>query len=50
MSQSVAELLDEAANVPIVGFDLATHRAALESAATRDLVVYQERYLLVCRR
>ena len=34
----------------VPGFDLATHRAALESAATHDLVVYQERYLLVCRR
>ena len=34
----------------VPGFDLATHRAALESAASRDLVVYQERYLLVGRR
>jgi len=34
----------------VPGFDLTTHRAALESAATRDLVVHQERYLLACRR
>lgn len=34
----------------VPSFDLTTHRAALESAATRNLVVYQERYLLVCRR
>lgn len=34
----------------VPGFDLTTHRAALESAAALDLAVYQERYLLVCRR
>lgn len=30
----------------VPGFDIATHRDALESAADRDLVVYQERFLL----
>lgn len=34
----------------VPGFDLATHRPALEALAGRDLVVYQERLLLSCRR
>lgn len=32
------------------GFDISTHRGALESAAGRDLVVYQGRFLLSCCR
>jgi SAM-dependent methyltransferase len=34
----------------VPGFDVVTHRRALESAADRDLVVYQERFLLSCSR
>jgi SAM-dependent methyltransferase len=34
----------------VPGFDITTHRSALESAADRDLLVYQERFLLSCRR
>jgi SAM-dependent methyltransferase len=34
----------------VPGFDTGTHRQALESAAQRDLVIRQERYLLSCRR
>lgn len=34
----------------VPGFDVTTHRRALESAADRDLVVHQERFLLSCRR
>jgi SAM-dependent methyltransferase len=34
----------------VPGFDITTHRSALESAAGRDLLVYQERFLLSCRR
>lgn len=34
----------------VPGFDITTHRQALETAADRDLVVYQERLLLSCRR
>jgi SAM-dependent methyltransferase len=34
----------------VPGFDIAKHRSALESAADRDLLVYQERFLLSCRR
>jgi SAM-dependent methyltransferase len=34
----------------VPGFDVVTHRRALESAAGRDLLVYQERFLLSCRR
>lgn len=32
------------------GFDITTHRDALERAAGRDLLVYQGRFLLSCRR
>ena len=34
----------------VPGFDVASHRSALESAARRDLLVYQEYFLLSCRR
>ena len=34
----------------VPGFDIATRRSALEAAAGRDLLVYQERFLLSCRR
>jgi SAM-dependent methyltransferase len=34
----------------VPGFDVTAHRPALEAAAARDLVVHQERLLLVCRR
>jgi SAM-dependent methyltransferase len=34
----------------VPGFDVTTHRRALESAAGRDLLVYQERFLVSCRR
>jgi hypothetical protein len=34
----------------VPGFDVAAQRQALETAAARDLVVYQERFLLVGRR
>lgn len=34
----------------VPGFDITAHRHALESAAKRDLVVRQERFLLSCRR
>lgn len=34
----------------VPGFDITVHRNALESAAARDLVVRQERFLLSCRR
>jgi hypothetical protein len=34
----------------VPGFDVTVHRRALEAAAARDLVVYQERLLLVGRR
>lgn len=34
----------------VPGFSINTHRQALESAASRDLVVYQERFLLCGRR
>lgn len=34
----------------VPGFDIETHRSALESAAGRDLLVYQEYFLLSCRR
>jgi hypothetical protein len=34
----------------VPGFDITTHRGALESAAGRDLVIRQERFLLSCRR
>lgn len=34
----------------VPGFDIATHRQALEAAAGRELVVYQERFLLSARR
>jgi SAM-dependent methyltransferase len=33
----------------VPGFSVDAHRRALESAASRDLVVYQERFLLSCR-
>ncbi len=33
----------------VPGFDISAHRNALEEAAGRDLVVYQERILLSCR-
>jgi SAM-dependent methyltransferase len=33
----------------VPGFDIAAHRDALASAADRDLVIYQERFLLSCR-
>jgi hypothetical protein len=32
------------------GFDVTAHRQALEAVAARDLVVYQERLLLIGRR
>ncbi len=59
MQGTVAELLDEAGAlawylrmVPwaVPGFDIGTHRQAREAAAGRDLVVYQERFLLCGRR
>ena len=34
----------------VPGFDVTTYRQALEAATARDLVVYQERFLLNCRR
>lgn len=34
----------------VPGFDMATHRDALEAAAGRELVIRQERFLLSCRR
>lgn len=34
----------------VPGFDISTHRQALEAAAGRDLVVHQERFLLSGRR
>lgn len=34
----------------VPGFDVTAHRSALESAAGRDLLVYQEHFLLSCRR
>lgn len=34
----------------VPGFDITAHRHALESAARRDLVVREERFLLSCRR
>jgi hypothetical protein len=34
----------------VPGFDVMAHRSALESAAGRDLLVYQDRFLLSCRR
>jgi SAM-dependent methyltransferase len=34
----------------VPGFDIATHRDALASAADRELVIRQERFLLSCRR
>lgn len=34
----------------VPGFDITTHRSALESAAGRDILVYQEHFLLCCRR
>jgi hypothetical protein len=34
----------------VPGFDITAHRPALASAAGQDLVVYQERFLLACRR
>jgi SAM-dependent methyltransferase len=34
----------------VPGFSIDAHRQALESAASRDLVIYQERFLLSCRR
>jgi SAM-dependent methyltransferase len=34
----------------VPGFDISTHRQALEAVADRDLVVYQERFLLSGRR
>jgi SAM-dependent methyltransferase len=34
----------------VPGFDVAAHRSALESVAGRDLFVYQEYFLLSCRR
>jgi hypothetical protein len=34
----------------VPGFDVTVHRRVLETAAARDLVVYQERLLLVGRR
>ncbi len=34
----------------VPGFDITVHRPALESAAAKDLVVYQERFLLTGRR
>lgn len=33
----------------VPGFDITTHRHALEAAANRDLIVYQERFLISCR-
>jgi hypothetical protein len=33
----------------VPGFSIDAHRRAPESAASRDLVVYQERFLLSCR-
>jgi SAM-dependent methyltransferase len=33
----------------VPGFSIDTHRSALETAASRDLVIYQERFLLRCR-
>jgi hypothetical protein len=34
----------------VPGFDVTAHRPALEAAADRELVVHQERFLLVGRR
>jgi hypothetical protein len=34
----------------VPGFDMTRHRSALESVAGRDLVVYQERFLVSCYR
>jgi hypothetical protein len=34
----------------VAGFDLVTHRRALEAASAKDLVVYQDRLLLIGRR
>jgi hypothetical protein len=33
----------------VPGFDVTTHRQALEAAMARDLVVYQERFLFIGR-